>query len=72
MDDDFKIIFLLVKKPTLELERYFDSTIGMHEWRMSESRWLDSKVTYYRVSACRPVTEQYKTYTRLKFDLSEA
>jgi len=72
MDDDFKIIFLLTKKPSVELERYFDSTIGILEWRVSESRWLDSKVTYYRVTSCRPVTDQYKTYTRLKFDLNEA
>lgn len=72
MDDDFKLIFLLTKKPSLELETYFDDTIGDNEWRISVSRWLDSKVIYYRVISYRPVTEQYKTYTRLKFNLSEA
>lgn len=72
MDDDFKLIFLLTKKPSDDLETYFDNTIGRHEWRVSVSRWLDSKVIYYRVTSYRPVTEQYKTYTRMKFDLAEA
>lgn len=71
MDDDFKLIFLLTKPPTPELEEYFDATIGDNEWRISPSRWLDSKVTYYKVISYKPVTEQYKTFTRLKFDLRE-
>jgi hypothetical protein len=72
MDDHFEVIFLLTKQPGLELKTYFDDTIGDNEWRISVSRWLDSKVTYYKVISYRPVTEQYKTYTRLKFDLREA